>query len=219
MLTLPEQLLLLALHDQKGTILSSASISINYGLAGAVLTELALREKVEIRDKKLVLLNRSLTGDDILDAALTQIINSAKERKADHWVNKLAGSKMRLKQSILERLVKKGILKVEEHKILWVFDSPHYPMKDASEEKTVREKLRRLLLRREEAEARTVALMGLVSACGLTGEIFTRTEIKEAKQKIKAIMKNDPVAKAVADTVEGVQAAVIVAVVAGSSHS
>lgn len=217
MLILPEQLLLLALHDQKGTILSSASMSINYGLAGAVLTELALREKAEVLDKKLVLLNRSLTGDDILDAALTLIMNSGKERKTDHWVNKLAGSKMKLKPSILERLVKKGILKLEEHKILWVFDNPHYPMKDGSEEKNVREQLRRLVLQREEHEDRTVALMGLVSACGLTGEIFTRDEVKEAKQRIKTIMKNDPVAKAVADTVAGVQAAVIAAIAAGAS--
>jgi len=216
-LTLPEQLLLLALHDQKGTILSSASVSINYGLAGAVLTELALREKVEIRDKKLVILSRSLTGDDILDAALDQIMNSAKERKADHWVNKLAGSKLKLRQLLLERLVKQGILKMEEHKILWVFDNPHYPMKDASDEKGVREQLRRLVLWREEAEAQTVALMGLVNACGLTGEIFTRAEKKEAKQRIKEIMKSDPVAKAVADTVAGVQAAVIASVVVTSS--
>lgn len=219
MLTLPEQLLLLALHDQKGTILSSASISIEYGLAGAVLTELALRQRAEIRDKKLVLTDAASTGDDVLDLVMTQIKNSAKPRKADYWVNKLIGKKIGIKQAMLERLVKKGILKVEEHKILWLFDSPHYPTKDSNEEKTIREQLRRLVLRREAADTRTTVLMGLVSACGLTGEIFTRPERKEAKQRIKEIMQDDQIAKAVAETVAGVQAAVVAALIVVTATS
>ena len=39
MLTLPEELLLLGLHDKKGTVVSSASMALPYGLAGAVLLE------------------------------------------------------------------------------------------------------------------------------------------------------------------------------------
>ncbi len=217
MLTLPEQLLLLALHDQKGTILSSASISIEYGLAGAVLTELALRQRAEIRDKKLVLIDTSSTGDEVLDEAITQIKSSAKLRKADYWVHKLTGKKMKIKQAMLERLVKKGILKIDEHRILWLFDSPHYPTRDFSEEKAIREQLRRLVLRGDEADTRTVVLMGLVNACGLTGEIFTKPERKEAKKRIKEIMQNDQIAKAVAETVAGVQASVVAVVFAGSA--
>ncbi len=215
MLTLPEQLLLLALHDQKGTILSSASISIEYGLAGAVLTELALREKVEIRDKKLVLVDASSTGDDVLDQAISHIKNSAKQRKADHWLNKLSGKKINIKASMLEGLVKKGILKLEEHKILWIFDSPHYPTKDASEEKAIKEQLRRLVLYRDALETRTAVLMGLVNACGLTAEIFTKDERKAARKRIKEIMENEQIARAVADTVAGVQAAVAAVLIAG----
>lgn len=218
MLTLPEQLLLLALHDQKGTILSSASISIDYGLAGALLTELALLEKVEIRDKKLVLADHTLTGDEALDEAIIYMRKAGKDRKADYWVSTLS-SKLKIKQSMLKRLVKKGILKVQEHKILWLFDSPHYPMKDAGEEAQVREQLRRLVLRRDAGETRTVVLMGLVNACGMTNEIFTKEERKEAKKKIKEIMEQDQIAKAVADTVAGVQAAVMAALIVGASTS
>ncbi len=216
MLTLPEQLLLLALHDQKGTILTNASMSIEYGLAGAVIMELALLEKVEVRNKKLVLVERSHTGDDILDQAMNLLRDSAKERDIAYWINRFT-SKMKIKPSVLQRLVKQGILKYEEHKILGLFDSPHYPTRNPDEEKQIREQIRRLVLRRDVAEARTPALMGLVKACGLTNEIFTRQERKEAKQRIKEIMAGDQIAKAVADTVAGIEAALVTVIIAGGS--
>ncbi len=210
MLTLPEQLLLLALHDEKGTILSTASISIKYGLAGAVIMELALREKVVIRDKKLVLINDSYTGDNVLDEAMTQIKKLGKGKNAGYWVNKLQNIK--IQELILDRLVDKGILKTEEHKILWIFDSPHYPMKDSEEELGIREQIRRIVLHKDIAEARVAVLIGLVNACRLTNEIFSKEERKEAKKRIKEIIDNDLIAKAVADTVVAIEAALMVAI-------
>ncbi len=53
MLNIAEKLLLLALHDEKGTLLSSASASLLYGLSGVVLMELTLNKRLHI-DKKLL---------------------------------------------------------------------------------------------------------------------------------------------------------------------
>jgi len=216
MLSLPEQLLLLALHDEKGTILSSASMSIRYGLAGAIIMELALREKVEIRDKKLVLVNDSYTGDSVLDEAMALMKNLGKGKNAGYWVNKLT-SKIKIQEIMLERLVDKGILKTEEHKILWIFDSPHYPMKDSGEEFKIREHIRRIILHNDTAEARVAVLIGLVNACRLTNEIFSKQERKDAKKRIKEIMENDLIAKAVADTVVAIEAALMVVIFAGAA--
>jgi|GEM_PF-4255314 len=49
MLNLAEELLLLALQDEKGTVLASAAGSLSYGLAGALLMELALRSRLHKR--------------------------------------------------------------------------------------------------------------------------------------------------------------------------
>lgn len=206
MLTLPEQLLLLALHDQKGTILSSASISIEYGLAGAVIMELALRGKVQMRAKKLVVVDSAATGDDVLDRVLGQMKEAGKDRDAAYWINRLP-SKIKIKPAMLERLVQQRILNMEEQKILGLFGSPHYPTRNPQEEKKLREQIRQTVLCRYPTEAKLVALVGLVQACGLTNEIFSKEERKEADRRIKEIMQHDPVAKAVADTVIGIQAA------------
>lgn len=211
MLTLPEQLLLIALHDEKGTILSTASISIRYGLAGAVIMELALHEKLEIRDKKLILINDSYIGDNVLDEAISQIKTIDKAKNAGYWINKLSG-KIKVQELLLSRLVEKGILKMEEHKIFWIFDSPHYPMKDSGEESEVREKIRRIVLHKDIADTRIAVLIGLVNACRLTNEIFSKDERKEAKTRIKEIIENDIIAKSVADTVVAIEAALMVVI-------
>lgn len=211
MLTLPEQLLLISLHDEKGIILSTASISIRYGLAGAVIMELALREKLEIRDKKLFLINDSYTGDNVLDEAMSQIKIVDKAKNAGYWINKLS-SKIKIQELLLIRLVEKGILKLEEHKVLWIFDSPHYPMQDSGEESEIREKIRRIVLQKDIADTRIAVLIGLVNACRLTNEIFSKDERKEAKTRIKEIIENDIIAKSVADTVVAIEAALMVVI-------
>lgn len=211
MLTLPEQLLLISLHDEKGIILSTASISIRYGLAGAVIMELALREKLEIRDKKLFLINDSYTGDNVLDEAMSQIKIVDKAKNAGYWINKLS-SKIKIQELLLIRLVEKGILKLEEHKVLWIFDSPHYPMQDSGEESEIREKIRRIVLQKDIVDTRIAVLIGLVNACRLTNEIFSKDERKEAKTRIKEIIENDIIAKSVADTVVAIEAALMVVI-------
>ncbi|ATW27940.1 GOLPH3/VPS74 family protein [Candidatus Formimonas warabiya] len=218
MLILPELLLLIALHDEKGTILSPAATSINYGLAGAVIMELALRKKVELRDKKITVVDDSSTGDSVLDQALYNMKSQGKSKKPGYWVNKLSGQ-MTIKDFMTDRLVEKGIIRVEEHKILWIFDSPRYPMKDPLEEREIREQIRKIVLHGDSAEPRTAVLIGLVNACRLTNEIFSKEERKEAQIRIKEIIKKDILSKAVADTVAAIEAAVMVAIFSAAAAS
>ncbi|MEQ1507398.1 MAG: GPP34 family phosphoprotein, partial [Myxococcota bacterium] len=48
-ITLPEALLLFALHDDRGTVHSAAYLALDPGLRGAVLSELKLRGYVQVR--------------------------------------------------------------------------------------------------------------------------------------------------------------------------
>ncbi len=211
MLILPELLLLIALNDEKGTIISSASMTINYGLAGAVIMELALRKRVELRDKKIIVIDDSLTGDSVLDEALLNIKNQRKSRDAGYWVNKLS-SKIKIKDLMIDRLVEKRIVRKEEHKILWIFDSFRYPMKDSIEEHEIKEKIRKIVLHKDiaETETRVAVLIGLINACRLTNEIFSKEERKEADKRIREMIKKDLMSKAVADTIAAIEAAIIV---------
>jgi hypothetical protein len=211
MLKLTEELLLLALRDKKGTLVSSASMALPFGLAGAVLMELTLRQRVSIEDNKFVIRDATPTGDDILDEALAKIQSSKKNRKPQYWVSKLSKIK-KMKDRLLDRLVNEGILRREEHRILRVIPSKRYPTVYSGPEMKLRKQIRSVVLQGKKPDERTMIITSLVQACNLVKEIFEKEERKEAKKRMKEISKGDAVAKAVTDTVAGVQAAVIAAI-------
>lgn len=61
MFTIAEALILLGTDDEKGTAVSSASSSLNYGLTGSILSELAMMGRIELKDGKVILADDTLT--------------------------------------------------------------------------------------------------------------------------------------------------------------
>jgi Golgi phosphoprotein 3 len=209
MLTLPEELLLLALRDKKGTVISSASTALPYCLAGAVLLELTIMDKIVLEEGKVIVKDATPTGDDIFDEALAKIQASKKIHKSSHWVEKIKGIK-KLKDRLLDRLVQHSILRREEHKVLWVIPTERYPTLNGTPEMKRRELIRSALLHNVKPDERTAVLISLVKACNLVKEIFEKEERKTAKKRIKEIAKEEVVGKAVSDIVGGIEAAVVI---------
>jgi hypothetical protein len=69
MLSLAEELLLIAFDDDRGVVLTCDAI-LDYGLVGAVLSDLILQDRLRIEQGKVVVAQKTATGDDILDASL-----------------------------------------------------------------------------------------------------------------------------------------------------
>ena len=172
MLTVPEELLLLGLDDEKGGIISSASMSILHGLAGALIFELHLAEKIALRGKDVTVVDNEPVDDDILDLGLRHMRDSQKDRSIDYWINKFTSKSVNLLQRILDRLIDKGILKQEEHRVLWVFPVQRYPTDDPRSELDVRKRIRSVVLHGKRPDLRTVLLLSLVKACNLIPELF-----------------------------------------------
>ncbi|MCI2426212.1 GPP34 family phosphoprotein [Candidatus Acetothermia bacterium] len=212
MLNIAEKLLLLALHDEKGTLLSSASASLLYGLSGAVLLELALSKRLHIDNEILLVSNTTPTGNDILDEALRTIIASKKDRSTEDWVKALSTGIKNLKERLLDRLVQEGILRKEERRILWVIPVTRYPMQRSKIKQEIREEIRAALLDDQRPAPQTAILISLVSTCDLMGELFARNELKRATERAKKIAKESLITDAVSGTVSAVDGAVSVAV-------
>jgi len=200
MLVFAEELLLLALHDEKGTVVTNASMALPFGLAGALLADLILGDRLHLEDGKVTVISTATTGNEILDEALAMVAQSKKDRKLDHWIGKLSGMKD-LRNRLLDRLVQEGILRRDEHRVLWVFPSHRYPTQEASPELLIRERIRAVILYDTEPDARTSMLISLANACELWKEILDREERKQAKARIKEIVQGEPIGKAIADAV------------------
>lgn len=211
MLSLAEELLLLALHDEKGKIVSAASMALTYGLAGAVLLDLSRHGRIIIENNKLILADDKLTGDEILDEAITKIRQSGKTHKPGKWVSKLSGMK-HVKDRLLDRLVNQGVLRKEEKKVLWVFPAKQYPTVNGTPERDSRAKIREALLDGATPDERTAMIISLVVACDLIGEIFPKGERRQAKKRATEIAAGEPFGKAVHDLTQATQAAIITSV-------
>jgi Golgi phosphoprotein 3 len=210
-LNLAEELLLLALNDEKGTVLMAASMGLPYGLAGGLVIELIERGLLRIEGKMLVAGTAGSARDEVLDGILGEVRAAKRARNLKSWVGRLGRSGGKIKPRLLERLVGKGILRREEHRLLLVFPAARYPQIDPMPEFGIRERVRSGLRGLTEPDDRTAALISLVHACDLTGMLFEKGERREAKKRAKEISAGQPVGSAVAQTVEAVRAAVIVA--------
>ena len=74
MLTFAEEIVLLLLDDKSGKFVPTPIWSRKCALAGAVLMDLALHGRIDTDLRKLVVVDRSPVGDDLLDPILATIV-------------------------------------------------------------------------------------------------------------------------------------------------
>jgi Golgi phosphoprotein 3 len=217
MLSLPEELLLLALHDEKGTVLFNASTALPYGLSGTILLELLFQNRIVLKGKNLVCADTTPLGDSILDETLSLIASSRKIRNVKYWIPAVLNKVTHIRERITESLVQKGILKREGRRILGLFPYNRYPMQNPACEYEIRSRIRNVVLFDHPAKEREVALISLIKVCGLVNELFTKDERKQATARIKELSKDEVIGKMVSEVVAQMTAAISAAVTASTA--
>lgn len=204
MLTVAESIALLALDDEKGTAGWQQNGELDYGLAGALLGELALRGCIEAQTNSVAVLDPAPFGDPLLDEALALVAGSTKPQDAVHWVKECAGKVKHLRDRVCEGLVEQGILHREEHTTLFVFHSTRYPASDPTPEEQLRAALRTVLQEASDGappETRMLLLISLARATGVLDNAFPKDERKAARKRAEAMTKDEPWGDAVAKAV------------------
>lgn len=207
---LATDLLLLALDDERGTVLSEAGIGLDYGLAGAIVMELALRGRLQV-DGERVSATGTATDDPLLDDAL-RAIAATPGRTLSHWVRHLPGELNGLRQRLLDRLVAKGTLARRDQRVLLLFHRNVYSERDTRVEHDIRARLDGVLLHGQSPDAATACLIHLAAACRVTDAIYPRNQHKAIRARMAEL--NDPGvagANAVADMVARAETAAVTA--------
>ncbi|MGW4941107.1 GOLPH3/VPS74 family protein [Actinoplanes sp. NPDC004185] len=215
-MNLAEEFVLLAYGDDG--VPDTDSVRLDHGLGGALLLELAISGRIGVEDKKVVVLDPAATGDPLVDQALGRIVADDKPRKPAHWVKKFSDTR----KPALDRLVDQGVLTREQDKVLFVFPRTRYPAPNGVEpvpETEARQRLTAAVSGAGPVEPRTAALCALVGATNLDRKVFRTLDRKRVDERLREISAGDPTAAAVRQTVEEIQTAVIVAVVAASAVS
>lgn len=197
-LTFTEEIVLLALDDKTGAPLPLPVTALAYGLAGAVLADLAVAGKIDTDEKKLVVLDARPTGDPLLDPWLALIAAEKSSHPVAHWLSVLADRQQEIEQPALDRLIARGILKREDKKILWVIGLRRYPTVDGHERTEVRTRLGQLILGDDIPDPRDAIMISLLSGCRLTDKIFAGPEFAAREKRLETLAKMDLVGREVA---------------------
>ncbi|MEV4994839.1 GOLPH3/VPS74 family protein [Streptomyces niveus] len=184
-----EDLLLLMFDDTSGTIAGEGTLY--YTLGGAVLVELALGKHVRVdeNDQGLNGLRvHAVTADPPVDPLLRAAHEKIAARKRGVQTLLIEiGTGMR--ETVLDRLVERGMLRQETKKTLGLFRTTATKAADTGHKKALMEKVRAVLVDGAEPDVRTTALVGLLSASGTlpnlhrsipwSGKIYKRAKALE----------------------------------------
>ncbi len=211
MLTFPEEIMLMVLEDEDGKILHVPELSMRCVLSGAVLMELALRNKIDTDLSKLVVIDSTPTGDEMLDPTLAMIIEAGEENNAKFWVEKCALNADSIKKMALNRLVEKKILEKADDRFLWVFRTRRYPVIDGKVEQEVKLRIMDLLFSDKLPGPRDIVIISLVEASGIFKHILSESEHRKCLNRIKQIRNMDLLGRAVTNSVRDIEASLALA--------
>ncbi|MDO3388245.1 GPP34 family phosphoprotein [Gilvimarinus sp. SDUM040013] len=212
-LFLYEEIMLLALRDEEGTIAASF---VEQVIAGAVLAELLLGGRISVGGSKKQLVDihdATHAGDPIVDECLDKISASKKPASLQAWVTQLAGLKD-LRHRVAQQLCERGILRADQDKVLFLFKRRIYPEINSVPEKAIIERLRAAIFSdTAELDPRTVVLISLADGSDLLNQTFGRKELKGRQERIKQIANGELTGKATKDVITACQTAVMVAAI------
>lgn len=172
-LLLVEDLALLLLDDTSGRLRGQYA---DYALAGAVATELALQGRIrltergerDVRAGRVLVGDAAPTDDPILDAGLARLA----QRPVRFRSTAVQVLRKDLRRTVLQRLVDRGLVEAQPHRLLGLVPTTVHPAVDTGYEQRLREGLFAVLANDEEPTVREACLIALLAAVGLADKVI-----------------------------------------------
>jgi hypothetical protein len=213
---LAEDVLLLLTDDLSGRS-STDGTRLDLVLAGAVLLDLAMLHRVEVTPPghpagkgRVVVVDRSATGDALLDAVLARIADHKPHRAKD-----LLGTlKRNLRTAVLDRLARAGVLRQVDAKVLGIFPTTRWPAVDGLHENEVRSGLREVLVVGRTPTDHEAALVSLLQSVDKVPAVVGPVELPrgELRRRAKTIAQGEFAGEAVRRAIADMNAALATAV-------
>ncbi|MFE2048464.1 GPP34 family phosphoprotein [Streptomyces sp. NPDC059459] len=206
-----EDLMLLMFDDRSGAIAGAGTLY--YTLGGAVLVELAQAGRVAVDDRDQGFNGprvHAVAGEPLPDPLLRAAHEKVAERvRGVQTLLVEVGTGLR--ETVLDRLVERGMLRRESRKALGLFRTTATVAADTRHKEALVEEVRAALVGGARPTARTAALIGLLSASGTLPGLhrvipWSGTVYRRAKQLERESWGAEAVNTAVLRTVAAVTA-------------
>ena len=218
MALIAEDLLLLLLDEESGKV--TASDSAQVALGGAVLAELAILGAVTVdeRTSRWKAPKVRVTGpapDDRVLADALEVV-AEKERSAQDLVQRFGKG---LVQTLGDRMADRGVVERRQTRLLGMLPRTRWPAAQSSHEQALRRALTSVLVQGTTPDARTGALVSVLSAIDRAHKVVDHDGLsrREVKKRAKEVAEGAWAATGVRDAIQATNAAVVAAVAAAAA--
>ena len=201
MLRFAEEIMLLLLDDRGGKFARLPPLSLEYALAGAVLMDLAVEGRIDTDPGRLFVVDPAALDDDLLDPTLARIARSTEARDARHWIENTAAFAGDIRERSLARLVERGILRREDERFLWVFQTRRYPVIDDQPVREAKLRIMDVLFSDDIPDTRDIVIISLCDACGMFGSLLSDRQLRGAALRIGQVRKMELIGREVSKAV------------------
>ena len=212
MLRLVEEIILLMLNDEDGRFVRVPSWSMEYAIAGGVLMDLAMENRIDTDLEHLILLDSAPVGDNLLDTTLADIAKGEEKNDVRFWVEHAAQHAYEIREDALARLVDVGVLERQDDKFMWVFKSRRYPTIDGTVEREVKLRIMGVLFSDEIPDPRDVMLICLADACGIFRELLSSSESRQASDRIEQVRRLDLIGQSMSQAIHDIEMSIAASV-------
>ena len=210
MLRVAEEILLLIMDAESGDIQHSLPThQRDVVIAGAVLLDLALENRIDMDPERLFVTDSNPVGDELLDPALAEIAGEAETHDTVYWITRIARQGSELRKRARAQLAAHGILEADVNGLAFltraVARTNRYPQTGGPTREDVRSRVMRTLFSEEIPEPQDIIIIGLASACGVFESILTHDELAEVRERIDALSRLDMMARTIGDCIRTIE--------------
>ena len=202
-LILPEELLLALLDEESGYFRQVPGWNLNCAMAGAMLGELSLLNRIDTDLKSLILVDTTDTGHPQLDSILREIAAETEPHNASYWIERLAPQSESVISQTLDGLVQRQILDAHQGGFYTYTRRQRSSQAQLEDDhvagEAVKNKLVRIIFANEIPSPREVIITSLIDACKVFHLMYQIDE--EAEERIQIITRMELISQAIASAV------------------
>ena len=181
---LAEDLLLLAFDDEAGRPRTATSGHLPLAIGGALLAELALRDRLRLEVDQPRASSRP-TGDALLDEVAAQVREGSRRRTVKGWVRRVGRAGRR--DQVRDRLVARGLLVPTTREVLGPVSMTRHHLADPATVERLASEVRGVLVDGRPTTPRTRALAALVGATAVLNVLVERNDRREARRQAERL--------------------------------
>jgi golgi phosphoprotein 3 len=201
MLTMLEEVVLLAVDERNGGLRSTREFSTAYALVGAVFFDLALARKIDTGTEEIQVIDTTPTGNATLDRVLEHMSSRNDLKTVTAWIEEIFHKRDDLEGEALQSLIAQGILRHETSKLLWIIDVERFPLINNKPQQHVKLRLAQAILSDDIPETRDIMLVSIAEPCGLLEYVLSESTIALRRHRVQTLCNLETISRKVSDAI------------------